>query len=53
MVLHALVLGLVLWPMLRLLEQVGFMEWYQEVVANPTTPPEPPLMTNTQSTLLR
>ncbi|MEL6831934.1 MAG: hypothetical protein AAFP77_03035 [Bacteroidota bacterium] len=42
--------ALILTPMYFLLERIGFLEWYTEVVANPVAPPEPPGMSGAQST---
>jgi len=49
-VLSSVILGLVMVPMYLLFEQAGLVEWYNQVLATPATPPEPPLMTSMQST---
>ncbi|RMF03903.1 MAG: hypothetical protein D6772_01485 [Bacteroidetes bacterium] len=48
---NVLILGLVLSPIALVLQKAGYLEWYQEIVANPASPPEPPELTSTESTI--
>lgn len=49
--LSLIVTGIVMLPMYYLLERVGYVEWYYEVVNNPVNPPEPPTMSGSDSTV--
>lgn len=42
---------LILIPMYYLFERVGLIEWYYEVIASPESPPAPPEMSSSESTI--
>lgn len=45
-----IITGVILIPIMMVLQKAGYIEWYAEVVAAPQAPPEPPILTATEST---